>query len=129
MYIIANMFALLAVWIAVGALITTGVLVVYQAADWELVLTLLPYTMAFSATLAAGVLWGLRKRPPTDPGVAGQRTQAVAAIAMNAVSFALLLVRLHGIVDGLIGLFVEVAFLALVYWLYTRVLVPEPSGD
>lgn len=119
------MFALLSVWIALGALVTSIVVVFWRAEDRESVVTLLPYTLAFSATLAAGVLWGLRKRKNNEPGVAGQRLQSIASIVVNSLTFAVLLVWLHGVVDGLLGLIVEGVFLCFVYWLYTRVLVPE----
>jgi hypothetical protein len=119
------MFALLSVWIALGALITSIVMVIWRSPDRESVITLLPYTIALSATLAAGVLWGLRQRKNGEPGVAGQRAQAIASIAANSLTFAVLLVWLHGVVNGLLGLTLEGAFLCFVYWLYTRILVPH----
>lgn len=119
------MFALLSVWISLGALVTSIVMVLWRSPDRESVVTLLPYTIALSATLAAGVLWGLRRKKKDEPGVAGQRLQAVAAIAFNSLTFAVMLVWLHGVVDGLLGLIVEGVFLCFVYWLYTRILVPD----
>jgi hypothetical protein len=119
------MAALLSVWIAFGALITALIVVFAEVGEKEPVVTLLPYTIAFSATLAAGVLWAYRKRRSKEAGVAGRRLQAVAAIAMNSLTFGVLLFWLHGIASGFLGLIVEAAFLALVYWLYTRVLVPD----
>ena len=121
------MYALLSVWIALGALATAVVLVFYRDASVDIVLTLLPYTVAFSATLAAGVLWGLRRRGTGEPGVAGQRLQAIASIAVNSLTFAVLLNWLHGVVNGLLGLVLEGSFLCFVYWLYTRVLVPDST--
>lgn len=123
------MFALISVWIALGALVTSVVLIFHRDASLEIVLTLLPYTVAFSATLAAGVLWGLRRRRRDEPGVAGQRLQALAAIVLDSLAFSVLLVWLHGIIDGLLGVAVEGGFLCFVYWLYTRVLVPDESKD
>lgn len=122
------MFALLSVWIGLGALVISVAVVFYHGTDRETVVTLLPYTVAFSATLAAGVLWALRKRPATEPGISGQRVQAVAAIIINSLTFAVLLVWLHGVVDGLLGIVVEGGFLCFVYWFYTRVLVPESTA-
>lgn len=119
------MFALLSVWIALGAFITSIVMVFWRSPDRESVVTLLPYTIALSATLAAGVLWGLRWKNNKEPGVPGQRLQAVAAIVFNSLTFAVLLVWLHGIVDALLGLALEGVFLCFVYWLYTRILVPQ----
>ncbi len=119
------MFALLSVWVAFGALVTSIVMVFWRSPDRESVVTLLPYTIAFSATLAAGVLWGLRQKKNSESGVPGQRLQAVAAIVFNSLSFAVLLVWLHGIVDALLGLAVEGVFLCFVFWLYTRILVPQ----
>lgn len=119
------MAALLSVWIALGALITALVVVFIRVGEKEPVVTLLPYTIAFSATLAAAVLWVYRKRSAADAGIHGQRLQAVAAIAINGLTFAVLLFWLHGITKGLLGLLLEGAFLCLVYWLYTRVLVPD----
>jgi hypothetical protein len=117
--------ALLSVWIALGCLLTSIALVFHRTGPVEGVLTLLPYTMGFSATLAAAVLWSHRRDRPDDPAVAGRRLQAVAAIALNSLSFAILLVLLHGVVDALLGLALEGGFLVFVYWLYTRVLVPD----
>jgi hypothetical protein len=119
------MLALLSVWIAVGALVTSIVLILYRSGPREEVLTLLPYTVAFSATLAAAVLWACRKRPAAERGVAGQRLQGIAALVINSVTFAVLLLWLHGVWYGLLGLALEGAFLCCVYWLYTRVLVPD----
>lgn len=119
------MLALLSVWIALGCLITAGVLCFWRGPDLEAVLTIMPYTVALSVTLASAVLWGLRKDRSNDAAVAGRRLQAVAAILLNSLTFAILLVLLHGVVDAAIGIVVEFAFLAFVYWFYTRVLVRE----
>jgi hypothetical protein len=119
------MAALLSVWIALGALVTALLVVFTRMNGKESVVTLLPYTLAFSVTLAAAVLWAHRKKPVAETGVNGQRVQAVSAIALNALTFAVLLFWLHGVSKGLAGLALEGGFLAFVYWLYTRVLVPE----
>ncbi len=119
------MLALLSVWIALGAFVTSIIVVFARVGDKEPVVTLLPYTIAFSATLAAGVLWAFRKRDLAEPGAGGRRLQAFAAIAINSLTFAVLLFWLHGIVKGLLGLLLEGVFLCVVYWLYTRVLVPD----
>lgn len=119
------MASLLSVWIALGALITSLLVVFTHLTGKENVLTLLPYTMALSATLAAAVLWAHRRKTAAEPGVAGQRVQSIAAIALNALTFAVLLFWLHGPLKGLAGLALEAAFLIFIYWLYTRVLVPE----
>jgi hypothetical protein len=119
------MFALLSVWIALGAFATSIVVVFWRAEDRESAVTLLPYTIAFSTTLAAGVLWGLRRRKNDEPGIAGQRLQSIASIVLNSLTYAVLLIWLHGVIDGLLGVIVEGVFLCFVYWLYTRVLVPE----
>lgn len=124
---IKHMLALLSVWIALGALIVSVAVVFYQADDRETVVTLLPYTIALSATFAAAVLWGLRKAPRDEPGVSGQRLQAVASIVLNSMTFAVLLVWLHGFIDATLGLLLEGGFLIFVYWLYTRVLVPDST--
>ena len=119
------MLALLSVWIALGALITSLAVVFVRGVDKEMVITLLPYTVAFSVTLAAAVLWSHRGRKSAEVGIAGRRLQAVASIVMNSLTFAILLIWLHGIVNASIGLLLEGAFLCVVYWLYTRVMVPE----
>lgn len=119
------MAALLAVWVALGAFITTLVVVFVRVGEKGPVVTLLPYTIAFSATLAAGVLWAYRRRSHAEAGVAGRRMQAVAAIVLNGLTFAVLLFWLHGAVKGVLGLLLECVFLSVVYWLYTRVLVPD----
>lgn len=118
------MIALLSVWIAIGALVTT---IVTAATHWggrETAMMLLPYTYALSATLAAAVLWAYRKRRGQEPGVAGQRTQAVAAIGINTVALAILLVFANGWLYGVAGLAIEIVFLAACYWGYTRVVRP-----
>ncbi len=121
------MAALLSVWIALGAFIVSLAVVFYPSEDRETVVTLLPYTIALSATLAAAVLWAFRRRPAAEPGVAGQRMQAVAAIVINSFTFAVLLVWLHGFVDATLGILLEGGFLCFVYWLYTRLLVPDST--
>lgn len=121
------MFALLSVWIALGAFVTSIALVFWKSADREAVATLLPYTIALSATFASGVLWGLRKAPKDEAGVGGQRTQAMAALVINSLTFAVMLVWLHGFFDATLGLLLEGAFLCLIYWLYTRILVPDST--
>jgi hypothetical protein len=119
------MIAVLSVWIALGALVTTIIVVLFAAHGAEAVVTLLPYTLAFSATLAAAVLWSLRHRRPDERGVAGQRLQAVAAIAMNGLSFAILLFALQQPHHALLGLGLEAAFLMFCYWGYRRVVLRE----
>lgn len=119
------MAALLSVWIALGALATAGVVVFTRLVGKESVVTLLPYTVAFSCTLAAGTLWAHRRRAASDSAVTGQRLQAICAILLNSLTFALLLFWLHGPLKGGLGLLLEAAFLCFVYWLYTRVLEPE----
>ena len=119
------MFAILAVWIALGALITTIIVVLLPDQSAETVVTLLPYTIALSATLAAGVLWAFRKRDVDEPGVAGQRTQATAALIMNSLSFAILLFALQDFQYALIGLAVEGGFLWFCWWGYRRVVLQE----
>ena len=119
------MASLLSVWIALGALLTSLLVVFTNLAGKETVLTLLPYTMALSATFAAATLWAHRRKPATEKGIAGQRLQSLAAIALNALTFAILLFWLHGLLKGLAGLALEGVFLALIYWLYTRILVPD----
>lgn len=119
------MFALLAVWIALGALITTILVVVMPDRQAETVITLLPYTIAFSATLAAGVLWAFRKRPTSESGVAGQRLQAFAALVFNGISFAILLFALQDAQYAVAGLAIEAGFLWICWRGYTRVVAPE----
>jgi hypothetical protein len=119
------MIALFSVWLALGCLLTSITVAIFRRDNPEAVLTILPYTIALSVTMAAAVLWGHRQFRGDDPQIAGQRLQAVAAIAMNSLSFAILLVVLHGIGDAAKGLGVEGGFLIFVYWLYTRVLVPD----
>ncbi|RIK67601.1 MAG: hypothetical protein DCC65_05560 [Planctomycetota bacterium] len=122
------MAALLSVWIALGAFVVSLAVVFYPSEDRETVVTLLPYTIALSATLAAAVLWTFRRRPAAEPGVAGRRMQAVAAIVINSITFAVLLVWLHGFVDATLGILLEGGFLCFVYWLYTRLLVPDSTN-
>ena len=119
------MIALFSVWLALGCLLTSIAVAIFRRENPEAVLTILPYTIALSVTMAAAVLWGHRKYRGDDPQIAGQRLQAVASIAINSVSFAILLVVLHGIADAAKGVALEGAFLIFVYWLYTRVLVRE----
>ena len=119
------MIAIAAVWTALGALITTIALIAMPDSSAETVVTLLPYTIALSATLAAGVLWALRKRPAAETGVAGQRAQALASLAINSLNFAILLFALNDAEYAILGLFIEFGFLWLCYLGYTRVLVPQ----
>lgn len=119
------MIAILSVWIALGALITSIVIICWPTAGADAVVTLLPYTIALSATLAAAVLWGLRGRRPDELGVAGQRLQAVASIVLNSISFALLLFALQTPIHALMGLALEAAFLTFCYWAYRRVILRE----
>ena len=119
------MLALLSVWIALGALATT---IVTMAATWggkESVMTLLPYTYALSITLASAVLWGLRNRPASEQGVVGQRGQSFIAIIINGTSLTILLVAANGILYGLAGLTIEIAFLALCYKGYKKLVLRE----
>ena len=122
------MIALFSVWLALGCLLSSIAVAIFRREDPEAVLTILPYTIALSVTLAAAVLWGHRKYRGDDRQIAGQRLQAVAAIAINSLSFAILLVLLHGFADAAKGVALEGGFLVFVYWLYTRVLVREKNG-
>ena len=119
------MFAIFAVWIALGALITSIVVVLLPDESAETVVTLLPYTIAFSATLAAGVLWAFRNRPQDEPGVAGQRMQSIAALVMNSLSFTILLFALQDFHYAVVGLMVEAGFLWFCWWGYRRFVLYE----
>ncbi|MFQ5411442.1 MAG: hypothetical protein ACE5EC_04070 [Phycisphaerae bacterium] len=119
------MYAIASVWIALGALITTIALILIPDRSAEQVVTLLPYTLAFSATLAAGVLWAFRKRKDADAAVAGQRLQAIAALLINSLSFAILLFTLLEAKYALAGLVLEYGFLWVCWWLYIRIVAPD----
>ncbi len=119
------MFALLSVWMALGALVTTVVTVVTDWPGKEPVVTLLPYTYALAATLAAGVLWAFRQRPADDAGVAGQRSQAMAAIVLIAIALAILLIWANGWFYGLAGWVIELVFLAICHRGYLRIVRPD----
>jgi len=119
------MTAVLAVWIALGALITTIVVFAYPWTGREAVITLLPYTIALSATLAAAVLWALRHQPITEPGVAGRRLQAWTAIGLNSVSFAISLFALQSPKHAVAGLAIEFGFLWICWWSYKNVVLRE----
>jgi hypothetical protein len=51
----------------------------------------------------------------------------MAALVINSLTFAVMLVWLHGFFDATLGLLLEGAFLCLIYWLYTRILVPDST--
>lgn len=122
------MIAIFAVWTALGAMVTTLVVLMLPTGnrfDTEAVITLLPYTIAFSATLAAAVLWSHRRSRAEEPGVAGQRMQAIVSLVINSLSFAILLFALQDFQFAVVGLVVEFGFLYVCYWGYTRVLVPD----
>lgn len=123
------MIALFSAWLALGCLVTAIVVAIFRRENPEAVLTILPYTIALSVTMAAAILWGHRRFRGDDSQIAGQRLQAVASLALNSLSFAIVLVLLHGIGDAAIGIGVEGGFLIFVYWLYTRVLVPEKKNS
>ncbi|MCB9853405.1 MAG: hypothetical protein H6819_09950 [Phycisphaerales bacterium] len=121
------MFAVLSVWIALGALVTSIVVVLLPDQGAEPVVTLLPYTVALSATLAAGVLWWLRTRPDDEPGVAGQRLQALAALFINSITFAVLLFSLLDPWYALAAMAIEYVFLYVTWLLYTRIIIRKPG--
>lgn len=120
------MTAVLSVWIALGALVTTVFVVFNADARPEVVVTLLPWTYALACTLAAAQLWGLRGRRPDEPGIAPRRLQAAVAIGLSVVALTILLIAANGVVFGLAGLAIEIGFLALCYWGYRRVVLHEP---
>ena len=120
-----GMYAVLSVWIALGALVTTIAVAVLPKQNAEAVITLLPYTFAFSATLAAGVLWAFRKRRPDEQGVAGQRLQAFTSIAINSVSLAVLLFTMQTPLHAFAALAIEFSFLSICWWSYKRVVLKE----
>lgn len=122
------MFSILSVWIALGCFITALLTVFRPDAGADSVVTLLMYTIAASATLAAGVLWGLRKRSASDAGVAGQRIQALVALLINSVTFALILFALLDWRNALMALAIEYAFLWICWYGYSRVVLVEPPG-
>lgn len=119
------MSALLSVWIALGAFLTTLVLVAFPGRGAEAVVTLLPYTLALSATLAAAALWACRKAPARDPAAAGQRLQAVVAVVLNGISFAILLFALQSPRHAILGLVIEIGFLWVCWFGYRRVVLKE----
>ena len=119
------MFAVLSVWIALGALLTTIVVTLLPREGADAVVTLLPYTYALSCTFAAGVLWALRRRPADEAGVTGQRAQAFTAIGLNGLSFAILLFALQSPLHALAGLVLEISFLSVCWWSYRRVVLQE----
>ncbi len=119
----SRMFAVLSVWIALGALVTTVIVIARPDATADRVVTLLMYTIALSATLAAGVLWALRRRPGDEPGVAGQRLQSVASLGLNSLTFAVILFALLPPGYAVAALTIEYVFLYGCWLLYTRVLM------
>lgn len=119
------MAALLAVWIALGAVVTVIVAAATRWGGREAVMTLLPYTIAFAATLAASSLWRLRGRKAGEAGVGGQRSQAWIALALCTTALAALLIWANGWLFGLAGLAIELGFLTVCYWGYTRVVLHE----
>jgi len=123
----AWMFAVLSVWIALGAFITSIVVILLPSEGAEPVVTLLPYTIALSATLAAGVLWRLRTRPDEEPGVSGQRLQAVASLFINSMTFAILLFSLLDPWYALAAMLIEYGFLYVCWLLYTRIVMRKPG--
>lgn len=118
-----GMFAVLSVWIALGALVTSVIVIFRPDHGADLVVTLLQYTIALSATLAAGVLWWLRTRPADEPGVAGQRLQALASLLINSLTFAILLFSLLEPVYALTAMVIEYVFLYITWLLYTRIVM------
>jgi len=119
------MLALLAVWIALGAFLTTLTVVAFPWAGAESVVTLLPYTIALSATFAAATLWAFRQRRPDEPGVSARRMQAFAAIALNGLSFAVLLFALQDPQYAVLGLAIEIGFLWICWKGYKRIVMRE----
>ena len=119
------MTAVLAVWMALGAFITTLVVFAYPWTGREAVITLLPYTIALSSTLAASVLWAFRKESMAEPGVAGRRLQAWTAIGLNSLSFAISLFALQAPQYALAGLVIEFGFLWICWWSYKNVVLKE----
>jgi len=87
------------------------------------VVTLLMYTIALSATFAAGVLWALRGRRADEPGVAGQRTQAAASLGINSLTFGVILFSLLPPWYALAAMTIEYVFLYVCWLLYSRVVV------
>jgi len=122
------MIAVLSVWIALGCLVTALLTVFRPDRGADSVVTLLMYTIAASATLAAGVLWALRKRPADEAGVAGQRLQALVALLINSVTFALVLFSLLSWQNALMALAIEYGFLWICWYGYSRVVLVEPPG-
>ena len=120
------MIAVFSVWIALGCLVTALLTVFRPDAGADSVVTLLMYTIAASATLAAGVLWALRKRPADEAGVAGQRLQAFAALLIDSVTFALILFALLSWKNALMALGLEYGFLWICWYGYSRVVLVEP---
>lgn len=122
----AGMFAVLAVWIALGALVTSIIVIFRPDQGADLVVTLLQYTIALSATLAACVLWWLRTRNTDEPGVAGQRQQAVVALLINSLTFAVLLFALLNPLQALLAMVIEYSFLYTCWLLYARFVMRKP---
>jgi hypothetical protein len=119
------MFALLSVWIALGAFVTALVVIIFPGEGADMVVTLLPYTIAASATFAAGVLWANRRKSISEPGVSGQRIQAIASIVLNSATFAVLLFSLQPPQYALLGLVIEGVFLWLCWKGYQRMVLQE----
>ena len=51
--------------------------------------------------------------------------QAVAAIAINTIALTVLLIFVNGALYGPLGLAIEIAFLWVCYWGYTRLVRPK----
>lgn len=121
------MIAVLSVWIALGALLTSIVLIFFPDGSAESVVTLLPYTITLSATLASAVLWALRSREAAEPGVGGQRLQALAALVINSMTFAIMLFSLLDPLYALAAMAIEYVFLYICWLLYTRIVMRKPG--
>lgn len=121
-----GMFAVLSVWIALGALVMSIITIFRPDRSADLVVTLLQYTIALSATLAACVLWWLRTREADEPGVSGQRLQAIVALVINSLTFAILLFALLDPLQALLAMVIEYTFLYTCWLLYARIVLQKP---
>lgn len=79
------MLALLSVWVGLGALLCSVMMLLFRSLFTDVMVVIALYAGIFSLTFAGLSLWSLRKQHRHEAGVTGQRIQCGVGIGLSLV--------------------------------------------
>jgi hypothetical protein len=90
------MFAFLAVWIGVAALVCSLLMATVDRLFNDVMVVVTLYTGIFSMFFAGMTLWSVRKEPAAEQGVSARRVQSWTGITLSLIATAIVYISVAG---------------------------------